>query len=452
MIEIQDKYDRPKAVLAGLNVGERPDRYAASIEELRRLAEACGLQVVDRVVQNAASITQKTLLGRGKVEELKAAVLAADADIVIFQETLTPMQVRNLEDILDTEVLDRTGVILQIFSTRARTREARLQVKSAQLQYVLPRLAGMRKNLSRQGGGSGRLSNKGAGEEQLELDRRHIERQLAEIRRQLREVEKERDTQRSRRVRSGLPLISLVGYTNAGKSTLMNGFLSLNEGEYDQSGDHSVGQSGSRNHAQESTEKSKKVFEKDMLFATLDTAVRRIEIPGHRPFLLSDTVGFISDLPHTLVDAFRSTLEEACYADLLIEVVDFSDPEYQQQLNVTRKTLEEIGAADVPVLVLYNKTDRCEIPPVQHVFRDHVYFAARDLSRYEELLVLLDEILDGKKEHHTYLLPYSEGGLVHELQAKYTADRLDYLQEGILIELTLGEKDAGRLAGFIAEQ
>ena len=433
MIDIQQNNGIPRAVLAGLNLDQRPDRYAASMEELRRLAEACELQVVDMVVQNAAAITQKTLLGRGKVEELKAAVLAADANIVIFQETLTPMQVRNLEDILDTEVLDRTGIILQIFGTRARTREARLQVKSAQLQYVLPRLAGMRRNLSRQGGGSGRLSNKGAGEEQLELDRRHIERQLAEIRRQLREVERERSTQRSRRIRSGLPLISLVGYTNAGKSTLMNGFLSLSE----------------QNSGSEAEEKSKKVFEKDMLFATLDTAVRRIDIPGHRPFLLSDTVGFISDLPHTLVDAFRSTLEEACYADLLVEVVDFSDPEYQQHLKVTRKTLEGIGAADIPVLVIYNKSDQCETPPAQHVFRDHVYFAAKDLGQYEELLDLLDEILDGRKEHHTYLLPYSQGGLVHELQAQYTADRLEYLPEGILLELTLSEKDAGRLSRFV---
>jgi GTPase len=422
MIEIQGSKTRPRAVLAGLNTDQKPDRYAASMEELRQLAEACELEVVSMVVQNAASVTQKTLLGRGKVEELHAAVLAYDADIVIFQENLTPMQVRNLEDALDTEVLDRTGIILQIFSTRARTREARLQVKSAQLQYVLPRLAGMRKNLGRQGGGSGRLSNKGAGEEQLELDRRHIERQLAEIRRQLKEVEKERSTQRGKRCRSGLPLVSLVGYTNAGKSTIMNGLLSQDEG--------------------------KRVFEKDMLFATLDTAVRSIHTPGHRPFLLSDTVGFIADLPHTLVDAFRSTLEEACYADLLIEVVDFSDPEYPEHLKVTRSTLEEIGAGNVPILVVYNKIDRCEIPPIKKVYPDHLYFSAKNEEDYEELLNLLDEMLGGKKEHGSYLIPYSCGALIHEVQERYTADRVEYLPEGILLELTLGKRDAAKLEQY----
>lgn len=437
MVEIQQTTRKSRAVLAGLNTNQRPDRYAASMNELQKLAEACDLEVTSTVVQNAAAITQKTLLGRGKVEELRTAILADDADIVIFQETLTPMQVRNLEDALDTEVLDRTGIILQIFSTRARTREARLQVKSAQLQYMLPRLAGLRRNLSRQGGGSGRLSNKGAGEEQLELDRRHIERQLAEIRRQLKEVERERGTQRSRRLRSGLPLVALVGYTNAGKSTLMNGFLAQTAGTddketYDESG--------------------KRVFEKDMLFATLDTAVRSISAPGHQPFLLSDTVGFISDLPHTLVDAFHSTLDEVRYADLLVEVVDFSDPEYPEHLRVTRRTLEEIGAADIPVLIVYNKTDRCENQPARCIYPDHVYFSARDTESYEDLLTLLDELLGGKKEHNTYQLPYSRGDLLHELQSKYAIDRLEYLPEGILLELTLGERDAEKIKENLREE
>lgn len=437
MVEIQQTTRKSRAVLAGLNTNQRPDRYAASMNELQKLAEACDLEVTSTVVQNAAAITQKTLLGRGKVEELRTAILADDADIVIFQETLTPMQVRNLEDALDTEVLDRTGIILQIFSTRARTREARLQVKSAQLQYMLPRLAGLRRNLSRQGGGSGRLSNKGAGEEQLELDRRHIERQLAEIRRQLKEVERERGTQRSRRLRSGLPLVALVGYTNAGKSTLMNGFLAQTAGTddketYDESG--------------------KRVFEKDMLFATLDTAVRSISAPGHQPFLLSDTVGFISDLPHTLVDAFHSTLDEVRYADLLVEVVDFSDPEYPEHLRVTRRTLEEIGAADIPVLIVYNKTDRCENQPARCIYPDHVYFSARDTGSYEDLLTLLDELLGGKKEHNTYQLPYSRGDLLHELQSKYAIDRLEYLPEGILLELTLGERDAEKIKEYLREE
>ncbi len=437
MIELQESTGKRRAVLVGLNKDMRPERYDAAMDELQKLAEACELEVTTRVVQNAAFVTQKTFLGSGKVEELRTAVLADDADIVIFQETLTPMQVRNLEDALDTEVLDRTGIILLIFSSRARTREARLQVKSAQLQYMLPRLAGMRKNLSRQGGGSGRLSNKGAGEEKLELDRRHIERQLAEIRRQLKEVERERNTQRSRRTQSGLPLVSLVGYTNAGKSTLMNGILAQDKALQSE-----------ELKKEENGESGKHVLEKDMLFATLDTAVRRIDLPGHRPFLLSDTVGFISDLPHTLVEAFRSTLEEACYADLLVEVVDFSDPEYRRHLRVTRQTLEDIGAGDIPTLIVYNKADCCSDLPAKRSYPDHIYFSARDTEHYDELLCCIEEALEGQKEHHTYLLPYSEGALLHWLQSRYVPDRLEYLPEGVLIELTVGKREAAAVKRF----
>lgn len=383
MIETAQKNTRARAILAGLNLNQSTDRYDASMEELSRLAQACDLEVVGQLIQHARKVTQRTYIGRGKVEELSREILIYDADIVIFNEPLSPMQVRNLEDELDTEVMDRTGIILQIFGTRARTREAKLQVRSAQLQYMLPRLAGMRKNLSRQGGGSGRLSNKGAGEEKLELDRRHIEHQLTQIRRQLEKVQKERDTQRSRRISSGLPLVSLVGYTNAGKSTLMNGFLQR-----------------SRQSVQ-GAPASKQVFEKDMLFATLDTSVRRIQVPGHKPFLLSDTVGFISSLPHSLIQAFRSTLDEVRYADLLLEVVDYSDPDYENEIQVTRDTLLEIGAGDIPLLIVYNKSDLVEGTPdhpdltLPKVYPDHIYMSASTGEGYEELLGMIDRVVSG---------------------------------------------------------
>lgn len=385
MIELKEKKTKARAVLAGLNTDESAGRYDASIEELARLAQACDLEVVGKVVQHAPHVTQRTYLGRGKVQELRMEILADDADIVIFNESLSPMQVRNLEDDLDTEVMDRTGIILQIFGTRARTREAKLQVQSAQLQYMLPRLAGMRKNLSRQGGGSGRLSNKGAGEEKLELDRRHIERQLTQIRRQLQKVERERDTQRSRRISSGLPLVSLVGYTNAGKSTLMNGFLQRSRG------------------MAPGAPASKKVLEKDMLFATLDTSVRQIQIPGHKPFLLSDTVGFISNLPHTLIQAFRSTLDEVRYASLLLEVVDYSDSDYENEVQVTRETLKEIGADAVPLLIVYNKSDlvagTADHPELTlpQVYPDHIYMSASAGDGYEELLSMIDAAVSGTR-------------------------------------------------------
>lgn len=400
MIDLTPGEQKSRAILAGLNLNMSRDRYDVSMKELARLAGACDLEVVSQLVQSSPKVTQKTYLGSGKVEELKTEIAVYDADIVIFNETLTPMQVRNLEDALDTEVMDRTGIILQIFSSRARTREAKLQVKSAQLQYMLPRLAGMRKNLSRQGGGSGRLSNKGAGEEKLELDRRHIEHQISEIDRQLKQVEKERDTQRSRRLSSGLPLVALVGYTNAGKSTLMNGFLSRCR------------------QTVPGAPESKKVLEKDMLFATLDTSVRRIQIPGHNPFLLSDTVGFISSLPHTLVKAFRSTLDEVRFANLLIEVVDYSDPDYENEVKVTRETLDEIGAGNIPILIVYNKSDRLVGTPdhpdftIPKVYPDHIYMSATNSEKahpesgideasgigtesegYEELLILIDQYL-----------------------------------------------------------
>ena len=262
-----------RAILAGCCTDLSPEKHARAMSELRGLAEACGLLVVSVLVQNAPQITHATYLGSGKVIELKHEIEAHDADIVLFNEALTPMQMRNLEKELDTEVLDRTGLILQIFASRARTREAKLQVESARLQYMLPRLIGMRASLSRQGGGSGRLSNKGAGEQKLELDRRRIEKRIAELRRELDIVERERSTQRSRRLRTGLTRVALVGYTNAGKSTVMNALLKESQDK--------------------SQDKSKEVLEADMLFATLDTSVRRIEAPGHIPFLLSDTVGFV---------------------------------------------------------------------------------------------------------------------------------------------------------------
>ena len=425
---------RPLAILAGLHLqtpkGMSRERYDLSMEELRQLAKSCGLEVVSVVVQHAPAITHSTFFGSGKVTELKNEIDAVNADIVVVNEALTPMQVRNLEEALDTEVLDRTGIILQIFSERARTREARLQVMTAKLQYMLPRLAGMRRNLSRQGGGSGRLSNKGAGEEKLELDRRLIEHRIEEARRQLRAIEEERRTQRSRRLSSGLPRISLVGYTNAGKSTLMNTLISMYGAQTEQ----------------------KKVFEEDMLFATLDTSVRRIEPPGRGAFLLSDTVGFISDLPTSLIKAFHSTLEEAACADLLLEVVDYSDPSHEMQMQVTTDTLREIGAGNIPVIYVFNKADRTPEVRIPQIHDDRIYMSARQGIGIDELLSLIEQTLFGSPTEATLLVPYSQGSLLHELQATRAGKVLDYTPEGILVRASLRRSDlSGPLARFIAE-
>ncbi len=399
--------ERKRAVLAGLNTGRNRAEYDASMRELRALAEALGLVPAATMVQSAAAITQKTYIGSGKVQELLLLIEDCGADVVIFNEQLTPMQVRNLEDVLDTEVLDRTGIILQIFSERARTREARLQVASARLSYLLPRLAGMRKNLSRQGGGSGRLSNKGAGEEQLELDRR------------------ERSTQRAMRLRSGLPRVSLVGYTNAGKSTLLNALLALSPG---------------------ADAEKKQVLEKDMLFATLDTQVRKISVPGHTTFLLSDTVGFLSDLPHALVKAFRSTLEEAKYADLLLEVVDSADPASDLQIQVTQRTLSEIGAGDIPVLFVLNKADRLPDITIPSAHGDRIYLSAKTGEGLSDLLDRIDETLLGRRVTRTYLVSYSEGKLLASLASRFPDAQQAYLEDGVRIALTLPRKEAEALA------
>lgn len=305
-------------------------------------------------------------MGKGKLSEVKAYLEQHPVDVVIFDRSLSPSQLRNLEQILDCAILDRTSLILEIFAERARTREARLQVESARLQYVLPRLTGMHKALSRQVGGSG-VSNKGAGEKKLELDRRRIEKRMAELRRELDQIAKERETQRRRRQGSGILRVALVGYTNAGKSTLMNHMLD-----------------------RYTRDDSRKVLEKDMLFATLDTTVRRIHMGQGKEFLLSDTVGFIHQLPTGLVKAFRSTLEEAREADLLLHVLDYSDESCRHQKEVTEETLKELGAGDIPVIYVYNKADLKEtedgekrkLPKIQD---NRIYMSAKTGEGIPEL-------------------------------------------------------------------
>ncbi len=426
-----------RAILVGLNTDKSDDEFERSMKELKELTKALDIKVATTITQSLPSPDRSTFIGSGKVEEIKSSLDVFDADIIIFNDALSPMQIRNLEKILDTEVIDRTGLILQIFAKRAKTRESRLQVEYAQLQYMLPRLVGMRSSLSRQGGGSGRLSNKGSGEKQLELDRRRIEHRMSELRRELENVEKERDTQRNRRLSSAEPKISLVGYTNAGKSTIMNNLLSYYGGE---------------------NFEDKQVLEKDMLFATLDTSVRRISSPGHRPFLLTDTVGFISELPHTLVKAFRSTLEEAKYADLILEVIDFSDPEYRHHMDVTRDTLAEIGAGDIPVLYAFNKSDLVQkmqeeesqlVMDVPRTVDDRAYICAKSKESLDALIDLIEEKLKQGDTLCELLLPYSEGGILNELTNSSIIDNTEYLPEGIKLTAHLSAKNAQKYSRFI---
>jgi GTP-binding protein HflX len=343
--------ERQKAIIVGVHYDQKED-FSNSMEELAQLAEACDIEVVGEVTQKLDRVHSAHYIGKGKLQELTALLAEKDVQTVLFNDELSPSQVRNLEEATDCKIIDRTVLILDIFAQRAKTKEAMLQVEIAKLQYMLPRLAGLGESLGRQGGGSG-LINRGSGETKLELDRRRIEDRISRLHKELDTLVVQRKNQRKMRKKKEMPSIALVGYTNAGKSTLMNVLIE-------------------KFHA--ATEK--KVFEKNMLFATLETSVRNITLPNNKSFLLTDTVGFISKLPHQLVKAFRSTLEEVAEADLLIHVVDFSNPNYKEQINVTKQTLKELRAENIPTIYAFNKVDLV-MEEVSMAGTDAVYLSAK---------------------------------------------------------------------------
>lgn len=422
MAEAEMKMER--AILAGVDL-EDGEEFEYSMQELGNLAKACGMEVAGILTQKLDSVNKALYLGCGKAEELKEFAQQMEADVIVFDNALSPSQLRNLQQLLQKPILDRTSLILEIFSTRARTREAKLQVESAKLQYLLPRLVGMHEALSRQGGGSG-LANKGAGEKKLELDRRKIEHRLAELRRELETVSRERETQRKRRLASSLPLVALVGYTNAGKSTLMNRLLE----RYSQ-------------------DESKKVLEKDMLFATLETTVRKIELPDNRRFLLSDTVGFIHKLPATLVKAFRSTLEEVRNADLLLHVIDYSDENYKNQIKVTEETLRELGCGSIPVIYVMNKADLCMegFPKVQG--DDRIYMAAGKEIGMDELISLISGKLFGGYCDAEFLIPYEQGQIMSYLMDHALISSTEYEEKGVRIVTSCSKADYARYRQYL---
>lgn len=407
-----------KALLVAVNVNNQK-YFLNSVEELRNLTYACNMDVLDVVVQNLENVNNATYIGTGKVKEIKEQAKDLKADLIIFNNELSPSQLRNLQKELDLPILDRTGLILQIFSRRAQTKEAKLQVEVAKLQYMLPRLVGLHSSLGRQGSGAG-LSNKGSGEKKLELDRRRIEDKITELNKELKNIENERDVQRKQRKKKGIPLVSLAGYTNAGKSTLMNALVDIYKND-----------------------ESKKVEEKNMLFATLDTSVRNITLPDKKEFLLSDTVGFISELPHSLVKAFRSTLEEIKQADLILEVVDFADENYKQHIEVTNKTLKELGADKIPLVYVYNKSDLVleKLPKIEE---NAIYMSASNKIGIEELINIIKSRIFSNFIKTKLLIPYNRSDIVAYFNSNSNVVRTEYINEGTLLFVECKVEDYNR--------
>ena len=408
---IENEIKKDTAILVGVNLDHDPG-FDRSMKELAELTKACDMEVVCIHTQNLSAPNTALYVGKGKVEEIKESLIFYEANTVIFDNALSPIQVRNLTQELDAVVLDRTALILQIFDCRAKTAEAKMQVELAKLQYMLPRLVGLHNNLSRQGGGSGSLSNKGAGEKKLELDRRKIEKQISFLKRELADMEQNKEVMRKKRNQSALPKVALVGYTNAGKSTILNQFVS-----------------------RYSKEEGKQVLEKDMLFATLETSVRQISPSGKKSFLLSDTVGFIDKLPHNLVKAFRSTLQEVKDADLLLHVIDFSDPDFSDHIRITKDTLEELSASHIPVLYVYNKADLLDPSAPPKLVEQKLYLSAKSDSGIEALLQAIENLLNQGDKTLTLLIPFSMGQIVSDLTLNARILSTEYTPEGTLIEV-----------------
>ena len=409
------------AILAGIQLRED---ISYSMEELAGLAEADGVAVAGQMIQSLERPNTATLIGKGKVEELAELCRNMEADMVIFNDELSGVQLRNLEEALEVRVIDRTILILDIFADRAVSREGKLQVELAQLQYRMPRLTGFGRSLSRLGGGIG---TRGPGEKKLETDRRHIAGRIDDIKAELARIGKTRQVQRSGREKSQIPVVALMGYTNSGKSALMNRLLQLSERE------------------------DKTVSSQNMLFATLDTQHRKITLEQGSEFILIDTVGFVSRLPHSLVEAFKSTLEEVRYADLLIHVVDSSYENRDFYMEVTNKVIEQIGAGDTDQIVAYNKMDIAKSVPLDVSGHEVVYLSAKTGENLNVLVEKIREKIFGGRVEMTLLIPYQRGDITSYLCENAQIFSMEYEEEGTLLHGKLEREDALRYGSFAVD-
>ena len=392
-----------------------------SMKELEGLAEAAGANVLAVMVQKIDKINAGIYIGKGKVAELAEMCKNLEADTVIFNDELSGMQIRNLEEATGVRVIDRTILVLDIFASRAISREGKLQVELAQLQYRMPRLLGFGKSLSRLGGGIG---TRGPGEKKLETDRRHIARRMDDIKKELVSMKGTKDIQRAKREKSELPVVALVGYTNAGKSAIMNSFLTEEDRE------------------------DKNVFSKNILFATLDVQQRKIQAGDNREFILIDTVGFVSKLPHSLVQAFKATLDEVVYADLLVHVVDASYENYEFQIEVTDKVIGELGAGGKERITAFNKCDLIDEIPIDSDKYDHVYISAKTGMNMGLLCDKIVEKLFKDEIEAKLMIPYDRGDIVSYVCDKGVVSNMEYGETGTTLEVRLSSSDYNRVKEY----
>lgn len=400
MAEMIDlKQDIERVILVGVSTSDHDDTEK-SLDELEELAQTAGAVAVGRVIQNLDQIHPGTYVGKGKLDEIKELIWETEATGIICDDELSPIQLGNMEDVLDTKVMDRTLIILDIFAGRASTNEGKIQVELAQLKYRQSRLTGLGKSLSRLGGGIG---TRGPGEKKLEMDRRLIRDRIAQLNRELKDVKRHREVTREQRSRNKVPVVAIVGYTNAGKSTLLNKLTGAG------------------------------VLEEDKLFATLDPTTRNLKLPSKQEVLLTDTVGFIRKLPHHLIEAFRSTLEEAKYADIILHVVDASNPQVDEQMYIVYETLTNLEVKNKPIITAFNKQDKVEGESILRDFRaDHIVrISAKHGDGLDKLQETIEEVLRGQKVYIEKIYSYAEAGKIQMIRKYGELLEEEYRGEGI---------------------
>lgn len=409
----ETKKEKERVIVAGVSVSDRDD-VVESLDELEELIETAGAVCVGRIIQKRENIHPGTYLGKGKIEELREMLEETGATGVVCDDELSPAQMRNLEEVLETKIMDRTLVILDIFAGRANTSEGKVQVELAQLKYRLARLTGLGKSLSRLGGGIG---TRGPGEKKLETDRRLVKERIAQLNHELKEVKQHREITRSRRSRQNIPVVAIVGYTNAGKSTLLNTLTDAG------------------------------VLEEDKLFATLDPTTRELELPSRQKILLTDTVGFIRKLPHQLVEGFRSTLEEARYADIILHVVDSSNPQMEKHMHTVYQILDELGVENKPVITLFNKQDKLEETTVCKDYRSDriLMISAKKGEGLEDVKEAVEDILRECKILIERLFSYRDAGKIQQIRQQGELLEEEYREDGIFVKAYVPPEVYGRL-------